>query len=70
MKAKNLTGVKCPKCFGASWRRRNGSRRILTCSCALVKMRTCEKKIDRVRHPQNTIEAVKMVTVEKKLRPV
>ena len=25
-KRKNLAGVKCPKCFGASWRRRNGRR--------------------------------------------
>ena len=39
--------------------------RILTWSCALVKMRACKEKMDRVQDPQNTIEAVKLVTVEK-----
>ena len=36
---------------------------ILTCSCTLVKMRACKKKMNRVQHPQNTIKAVKMDTI-------
>ena len=72
---KKLTGAKCPKCSGASWRRPNESTRyqattleavfsrILTGSCALVKMRAYKRKTDRVQDPQNTMEAVEMVTV-------
>ena len=73
---KNLAGVKCRKCLGASWRRRNGSRlyrattltfsRILTCSCALVEIRAYKKKTDRVQDHQNTKEAVKMSLVKKR----
>ena len=44
--------------------------RILTCSCALVKMGTCNKETDRVQDPQNTEEAVKTGSVGKKSRPV
>ena len=57
----NQAGVECPKCSGASWRGRDGSG-ILTCSRALVKMRTCEHEMDRVQHPQGAVEAVVVLT--------
>ena len=72
---KNLAGVKCRKCFGASWRPTEADdtptfSRILTRSCVPVEMGTCEKESGRVQDPQNTIEAAKIVSFEKKFRPL
>ena len=70
---KTRPGLNVPKCFGASWRRPNrGGRcgatfsRILACSRALARTRTYIKEIDRDQDAQNTIEAVKVVSGEKK----